>query len=250
MKQKAKKLKGFTLIELLIVISIMVLLTVYGVGNFSNTTDELEFSAFVNELAGELRNIRAESLTGKSVPDYTDFDEDQIAHPLADGSCAEIIAKKGDAGITCSADETVVAAGIGMAFIEEQGVKKIYFFTDLHNDGEGSFDLSKSIAQNPQYLNEADIIEPAKTIDFSKDPYNKFDITLSKIGQPFSDKYLIYQPPFSDVILSSANAGELNIWVTRKVQGFITNNGVYGKIIRVGKVSGIPEVFEAKEIIK
>jgi len=254
MKQKTTRKGGFTLLELLIVVSIIALLTVYGVGNFTNTTKELQFSGFVNELTSEIRKARAESLTGKIVPDYTDFDEDQIAHPLSDGTCAEITIKKGykydQPPEGCSEEELIVAAGVGMAFVEDNGVKKIYFFTDLHNDGEGSFDLTKSLAAEPDYLSDADSIEISKTIDFSVSPYDEFEMLLS--NQPdanFSDAYFIYQPPFGDMVLSN-NGTEMYIWLTRKEQGFTDNTRSYGKIIRVGKISGIPEVFNAGDIIK
>lgn len=233
--QSARK-KGFTLVEIVIVVGILMILFVIVTRGALDTTSQLKFNNILQEISNAIRSARADALTGVSVSDFTDFDEDKTYGLLPDGTCP------GPSAEACKENDQVGAAGIGLLF--DTSNLTIDYLIDLHNKSEGELVKNEEDA-SLAYTQTADLINTAKSLDFSIAGYEEYAFLLSTTASNETTKrQIIYTPPYGDVLLSDTSDEKLMIWVYKISEGYEKS----GKIISINKVSGIPEIIDPADL--
>lgn len=242
MSNVTKKQKGFTLIELLIVISIIAILATMGIGSFTNTNAIIQFDSFTNKVASIFREAHSLSLNGEAIADYTDYDEDKYFYPES-GACGTPVTTKTNCpspnstqtDCFCDVDEKILAAGYGLSF-DGQSIK---FFTDLHNQSEGSF------SEAGGYSTTKDEFNTAKSLDLAGVEFKNYAFMINSNTNKGA---IIYTTPYGDAIFNGVTDKDLLIWLYDKNTGCVVNGARQGKVIAVNKVAGVPEIMQASDL--
>lgn len=175
--------KAFTLIELMIVMVIVVMIIGVGLGGMINSQRQVLFLSAYENVIQLVRDQRSLALSGKAMPDYTDYDKD------------------------LSSVDLVTPANYGVSF--DLTKKTVTTFIDLHksatitNQTEGQYDPPYSPPATTtlvfyQYV-------PGKDVAMAQ---YKLDSKLGLISNMFKTGNtrvdIFYSPIFGDVTIKPA----------------------------------------------
>ena len=118
MKNKHPTRAGFTLIELILVVILIIILSAAAIGSIFRSQRAFTFNTASQQVSSMVREARSLAVTGKSILDFTDYDQDTLDD--SDG-------------------DRVTPAHYGVHF--DTGTGTVTIFADMHGSGtEGVYD--------------------------------------------------------------------------------------------------------------
>lgn len=214
-----KHKKAFTLIELLIVITIIGIMTGVVISGISNSRVTMTFLGAQETLFSAMRTARTYAVTGRSVPDYTDYDGD------------------GDSAEQVTPANWGIAGGVNAP---ASCKKKIFLFADLRSGtgsgSEGTFQCPGS-GQVGVFSAGNDLVLAEYSFD------EDIDIKILPLSSAINT--VLFSPIFADVKFASVSGAatlpSASQFLTIKISSF--SNTSLKTCYLIHPVSGNPEPY-------
>lgn len=227
---------AYTLIELIVVMGLIILLTASAITGIIRSQRIFTFNAADQQVGSLVREARSLAVTGKSIIDYTDYDQDDCKNAGNHGPSCTMAATE---------DDKVTPAHYGVHF--DTAANTITLFADMHLSGtEGVYDGT------PAGFGEYNIMgtEDIKIAEYELVP----TLDLLAIGQNTASgtttptNTVMYSPIFADTAFSN-DAVSVDLMTGNQffVFGIRENTGpaLRDRCFAIHPISGVPETTNA-----
>lgn len=219
---------GFTLVELLIVIALTIMIFTVTLQGMTNSQKLFIFSNNYEKVVNLVRQARSLALTGKAMPDYTDFDHD---------GCKDKEWNTANGAIGCDAGgDLVTPAHYGMFFDNTTGAKKVVLFADIHTENGNA----EGVYVKPP---DGTALGVHTTVVGS-------DVNLAEIDLPVGlglivsggPKVIFYSPIFADVTFDTPLGSSAKFFIFGAQELSSDKKNARKKCSQIHPLAGIPEI--------
>ncbi len=204
--------KGFTLVEIIIVVSIIVTIAVFVIGTRFGSQDLTTFKNSYSEVVGLIQQARNFALSGRSYPDYTDYDND---------------------GLFDNNGDEILANGYILNFKIGDPVT-VSLYADLYSSTVGQLDPGE---KKDQLIDEIELLDDMKLEAVAIKQNGNENTGASFTNNDFSIIYLTPDAHFT-VVDNDFNSIQLKF-----SQVDSEDKDIRSKYIYLHYLYGIPEIF-------